>query len=117
LTLGTAALVGASLWMAPPAGAAEVAVCEPGTPPQQTIVSSGGPHVITVSPLNAPNDAVAYASWAAAYATCWVSEVLNNEVVDCVARHVENRPTVYIDPETLQVTIDYHEFVNTPCTV
>lgn len=114
LTVGTAAMVGASLWAAPSAGAVEADACDPGTPPGQTVVSNEG-HVVQISPGNAPGDATALASWASAYVTCLVSEVTNSSAIRCVQNYVRNRPTVSIDPETLVVTIDYHNFINTAC--
>ncbi|MDQ4125707.1 MAG: hypothetical protein M3134_08930 [Actinomycetota bacterium] len=111
---GLVVMTAMSIWIAPGASASGIGDCDPGTPPENTIVTIGGGQ-IKISPGSAPGYATAVAGWARAYVDCLVAEVVNDPLVECVNSYVANRPTVTVDPETLDVIIDYSAFINTAC--
>ncbi len=113
LVLGVVAAVAASVWIAP-AAHAEATHCVTPVPPQ-TIVTTGG-WQINVFPGNAPSYALTVAGWGAGTATCVVNETAGPYIA-CANAIVANRPTVTVDPNTLQITIDYSGLMGVSCTI
>jgi hypothetical protein len=115
LALGVVAAVAASVWAAPAANA-QVTRCTSNRLPGQTIVVIS-PGQIDIFPQNAGPYANDVLDWANGIVDCIVDEV--REVLDpfvtCAEAYVANRPTVTIDPQTLQITIRYADFINTTC--
>ena len=113
LILGVVAAVAASVWIAPAANAQ--VQCTIGRMPVQNVVTTGSGQ-INVYPANAAPYATAVASWGTALITCVVNEAIG-PAYSCAKAFVTNRPTVTVDPQTLQITIDYGEFIGTTCTI
>lgn len=114
LTIGVIAAVAASVWAAPAANA-QTAVCFGGRLPAQTIVDAGGGQ-INVYPANVVPYAGVVADYAVDAALCMVNTT-TGPYVSCAQAFVANRPTVTVDPNTLQITIDYSEFMGTACAI
>jgi hypothetical protein len=81
----------------------------------QTIVVLG-PGQIDIYPSNAAPYATAVADGVRSYVSCLVSQSAG-PLLSCAKTLVNNRPTVTVDPVTLQITIDYSDFLATACTV
>lgn len=111
--IGVAAIVAASIWVAPGAQAAEAEDCQLGSPPEGTFVTIG-PGQIDVYPENVGPYADAVAGWAGAYVNCLWAQ--NQRWIDCVPNHLAaNQPTVTVDPETGHVTIKYGDLLTPAC--
>lgn len=114
LILGVVAAMAASVFVAPAANA-QVAECTIAkAPPQNVVTNSGGQ--LNVYPSNAAPYATAFASWAAGITTCIVNEAIG-PAYSCAKAYVNNKPTVTIDPITLQITVDYGDFLGTTCSL
>ena len=112
--LGVVAAVAASIWIAPAASAQTVECMIAKAPPQNVVTTGGG--AINVYPANAAPYVTAVASWGTGIVTCVVNEAIGPAYA-CVKAFVNNRPTVTIDPQTLQITIEYGEFIGTTCSL
>ncbi|MDQ3914524.1 MAG: hypothetical protein M3323_04200 [Actinomycetota bacterium] len=108
------AVVAASLGAATPANAATSTHCELLLRSQDIV--DVGPGQINIYPANAGPYASHVVAAVRAYVTCIVDEAVGPTVA-CAKALVANRPTVTIDPNTLQITIDYSEFLGTACTI
>lgn len=115
LTLGLVAAVAASVLVAPAASAQPQFICSANKVPPQTVVVVGGGQ-INVYPANVTSYAKAVTSWATGVALCLVNATAGPTIA-CANAFVNNRPTVTVDPNTLQITIDYDQFLHTACTV
>lgn len=103
-----------SLMGAAPAQAAESELCTMYLRSQDIVQVSPGR--IDIYPANAGPYASHVLASAQAYVNCVVNETAG-PLVACAKAFVNNRPTVTIDPNTLQITIDYSEFLGTTCTI
>ena len=112
LVLGVVAAMAATI-LAAPAAQAQTLSCTVTKLPPQTIVSLG-PGVINVYPANAPGYVLTVADWAADLALCIVNDA-TGPAVSCAKTILANRPTVTIDPTTLQITIEYGDLLGTTC--
>jgi hypothetical protein len=115
LTLGVVAALAASVLAAPAASAQPQVICSANKVPPQTVVIIGGGQV-NVYPANVASYAGAVAGWATDVALCLVNATAGPTIA-CAKAIVNNRPTVTVDPNTLQVTIDYDDLLHTACTV
>jgi hypothetical protein len=109
------ATLAASVIAAPAASAQPQVICSANKVPPQTVVVVGGGQ-INVYPANAAAYAGTVADWATGVAVCLVNAVAGDTIA-CAKAFVSNRPTVTVDPNTLQITIDYADFLQTACTV
>lgn len=115
LTLGVVAVLAASVLAAPAASAQPQFICSANKVPPQNVVIVGSGQV-NLYPGNVAPYASAVLSWATGVATCLVNATAG-PTISCAKAFVNNRPTVTVNPTTLQVTIDYSEFLGTACTV
>ena len=115
LALGVVAAVAATILAAPAASAQPQVICSANKVPPQTVVTIGGQQ-INVYPANAAPYAGAVVNWATGVAVCLVNTTAGPTIA-CVKAFVANRPTVTIDPNTLQITIHYGDLLGTACTV
>ena len=115
LTLGIVAAMAASVLAAPAASAQPQFICSANKVPPQTVVIVGGGQ-INVYPSNVAPYAGAVVDWATDVALCIVNATAGPTIA-CAKAFVANRPTVTVNPTTLQITIDYDEFLHTACTV
>lgn len=114
--LAVAAVAAATLTVAVPANAAEAEA-----PHCQLVMRSPdiveiGPGVINIYPSNVGPYVNHVIAAATAYVNCIVGETVG-PVASCAKTVVANRPTVTIDPVTLQITIDYSKLLGTTCTL
>lgn len=114
LILGVVGAMAASVFVAPAANA-QIAACTIGKMPQQTIVSNSGGE-LNVYPANVVPYTTTLAGYVTGVATCIVNETAG-PAVTCAKAFVNNRPTVTVDPQTLQITVEYGDFLGTTCTL
>lgn len=114
LALGVVAAVAAGIMAAPAASAQPQFICSANKVPPQTVVAVGGEE-IKVYPANAAPWAGAVVDWATGVARCLVNAAAGPTIA-CVKGIVANRPTVTIDPQTLEITIHYGDLLGTSCT-
>ncbi|HYP24462.1 MAG TPA: hypothetical protein VEV43_12885 [Actinomycetota bacterium] len=115
LTLGVVAALAASVWAAPVASAQPQVICSANKVPPQTVVIIGGGE-INIYPANGAPYALSVVGWARDVALCLVNSAAG-PTLTCAKAYVNNRPTVTVDPNTLQITISYEDFLQTACAV
>lgn len=115
LTLGVVAALAASVWAAPAASAQPQFICSANQVPPQTVVIVGGGE-INIYPSNAAPYALSVVGWARNVALCLVNTTAG-PTISCAKAFVNNRPTVTVNPDTLQITISYEDFLQTACTI
>jgi hypothetical protein len=113
LILGVVAALATSVWVAP-AASAQI-TCSVSRLPQQDIVTNGGGQV-NVYPANVVPYATEVAGHVSGLALCVANEAVGPTYA-CAKALVNNRPTVTVDPETLQITVDYGDFLGTACSL
>lgn len=112
--LVAAAVAATGLMGAAPAQAAESDLCQMYLRSQDVVEVSPGR--IDIYPANAGPYASHVVASAQAYVSCLLNETAG-PLLTCAKAYVNNRPTVTIDPNTLQITIDYSDFLGTTCSI
>ncbi len=115
--LALGAVIAASLGSVSPANAADADAlthCE--LVMRSPDVVEVGPGYIKIYPANVGPYVSHVVAAATAYVDCVVDETVG-PLVACAKTVVANRPTVSIDPITLEITIDYSALLGTTCTL